>query len=474
MDRPGGEHDLQTGLRDLVVDVFQVVDGLVLRVGELDVADELLGVGIVAEPDERAGVVPRHDHVVAFVLPSQLVEVFLVVTGSRMDLDRHVAVAVVRVVVVEADREVAVEFLYAGIAHDGLAFALHEGEEGEFDPFGPGLDDDADLHRDQVEDPGAVAHGIGQVAQFLDIGAAPDSLQVDGLAAERIGGQRSEHLLHGLPWQQVYAVVVVGGDIVVEHTLLQKFAAQVYGHFEIHVVAASDDEVGRAGRPVAQVGVFTAPDAQDRLLGGDVEVALHVVERTQAAGQATVPVDGDHLAARDLIPQCGELPAVCLEPLRIEHGLESAPENPPVKQCRVLCAVPLQIGVDHFVYLFFGFIDLCEIHRLEFDAEEPELLRKQVDHPRPVCGGVSVECDDQVVLRRCFQRFREFPGEAGCRLQGSGRNGFDGFGSKYRLVDSPRVVVRVRIVHETHGLEILWVFLWIGWLVCSAVYSIGQ
>jgi hypothetical protein len=57
-----------------------------------------------------------------------------------------------------------VEFLYAGIAHDGFAFALYESKERELDPLGTGLDDDADLHRDQVEDPRAVAHGVGQVA----------------------------------------------------------------------------------------------------------------------------------------------------------------------------------------------------------------------------------------------------------------------------------------------------------------------
>lgn len=113
---PAGRHDLQSGFRNLVVDVFQIIDGLVLRVGAFDVPDELLGVGVVAESDERAGVVSGHDHVIAFVLTSQLVVIFLVVTGSRMYLDRHVAVAVVGVVVVEADRKITVEFLYAGIA----------------------------------------------------------------------------------------------------------------------------------------------------------------------------------------------------------------------------------------------------------------------------------------------------------------------------------------------------------------------
>ena len=49
MDRPGGKHHLQAGFRILVADVFQVVHGLVFGVGQLDVADELLGVGIVTD-----------------------------------------------------------------------------------------------------------------------------------------------------------------------------------------------------------------------------------------------------------------------------------------------------------------------------------------------------------------------------------------------------------------------------------------
>ena len=213
-----------------------------------------------------------------------------------MYLDRHVAVAVVGVVVVEADRKITVEFLYAGIAHDGFAFALYESKERELDPLGTGLDDDADLHRDQIEDPRAVAHGVGQVAEFLDIGAAPDPFQIDGLAAERIGGQGAEHLFHGIPRQQMYPVVMVGSDIVVEYALLQEFAAQVYGHFEIHVVTTPDNEVGRPGRTVAQVGVFAAADTQDRFFGSDIEVTFSVVERPQSFDETSVSVDGDHLA----------------------------------------------------------------------------------------------------------------------------------------------------------------------------------
>ena len=78
-----------------------------------------------------------------------------------------------RVVVVEADGEVTAELLDARTAHDGLALLLHEREIGEVDLFVPGLDDDRHLHRDQVEDPRAVAHRVGQVAELLDVGAAP-------------------------------------------------------------------------------------------------------------------------------------------------------------------------------------------------------------------------------------------------------------------------------------------------------------
>ena len=102
--------------------------------------------------------------------------------------------------------------------------------------------------------------------------------------------------------------------------------------------------------------------------------------------------------------------------------------------------------------LFLGFVDPCEIHRFESDAEESELLREQVDRSGPVGRGVSVECDDQVALGRRFQCLCEFPGESDCRLRSSGCDGFDGLGGEYRLIDRTRIVVRVRIVHETHGM----------------------
>jgi hypothetical protein len=94
----------------------------------------------------------------------------------------------------------------------------------------------------------------------------------------------------------MYPVVMVGSDIVVEYALLQEFAAQVYGHFEIHVVTTPDNEVGRPGRTVAQVGVFAAADTQDRFFGSDIEVTFSVVKRPQPFDETSVSVDGDHLA----------------------------------------------------------------------------------------------------------------------------------------------------------------------------------
>ena len=60
----------------------------------------------------------RNYYIVALVLTAQLVEVLLVILGTRVALDRHVTRRVVCIVVVEADWEVITECFNRLLAHE--------------------------------------------------------------------------------------------------------------------------------------------------------------------------------------------------------------------------------------------------------------------------------------------------------------------------------------------------------------------
>ena len=421
-----------------------------LRIGQLDVPDKLVRIGIVAEPDEGLGVVSRHNDVVALVLTPQLSEILFVVLGSRMHLDRHVAVAVVGVVVVETDREVTAELLDALVAHDGMALLLYEREVGEVDLFAAHLHDDRHLHRNQVEYPGAVAHRVGQVAELLDVGSAPDAFQVDRLAPERIGRQRPEYLGQRSHRDHLDVFGLVRRHVVINQRAAQQLAAVVNADFEVGIVAAADHLIGRACNFVAHIGILSATDTQDRLLGGYVEVALHIVQAEQLLGQASVSEDDQHAAFRRgrfqfLEPglERGKLPG-------IEEIFETALNQPAEQQRRVFAGVPLQIGIDHIGNFLLRFEHLGKRESLDFDAFSDELLRKQVDHARPVGGSIAVECHDDILSGRGAEPPHDIGSQCRSGFRGSRDDRLDGFFRKLRTVDGTRVVIREGVVHETH------------------------
>ena len=383
-------------------------------------------------------------------MTAQLTEVLLVVFGSRMHLNRHVAVAVERIVVVEADGEVTAELLDGRAAHDGLALLLHEREIGEVDLLVPGLDDDRHLHRDQVEDPRAVAHRVGQVAEFLDVGAAPHALQIDRLAAERIAGQRPEDVGQRRHRDHVDMVGTVRSHVIVEQFAAQQLAAVAHTHLEIGVVAAADHPVGRAGHLVAQIGELAAADAEDGLLGRHVEVAFDVIEPAHLLDQTSAAVDEQHAPCGGRGPQRLEALFEGREFRRVEHIRVITLDEASEQQRRVLRGVPLQIGIDHVGDLLLGFEHLGKRHGIQFDPLAQQLLRKQVDHPGPVGRRIAVESDDDVPAGCGLQAGDDIPGQRSSSLGGSGNDRLDGFLGECRTIDGAGVVIRKRVIHETH------------------------
>ena len=75
-----------------------------------------------------------------------------------MALDAHIAGAVETVIIIEPDREVAVVFPYAILAHEIDTFLVYEGAIIYIQNFVSRFHQHADFHRDKVEYPSGVAH----------------------------------------------------------------------------------------------------------------------------------------------------------------------------------------------------------------------------------------------------------------------------------------------------------------------------
>ena len=92
----------------------------------------------------------------------------------------------------------------------------------------------------------------------------------------------------------------------------------------------------------------------------------------------------------------------------------------------------------------------AEIDRLQPDVPELQLLRQQVDHPRPVGRGVTVESNDEIPARHGIHACGKLRSQCRCGLERSADDGLYGLGRKLRAVDGPGIVVREGVVHETH------------------------
>ena len=437
VDGSGGQQDLHARPGLLVAHVFQVVHRLALGVGRLDVPEELRDVGVVPEADEGLGIVAGGDHVVAFVLPSQLVVMLLVPGASGVALDGHVARGMVGVVIIESDGEVAAELLDDLRAQHRVPFFHEEGGEGEFHHGAAHFHEDGHFHRDQVEHPGAVAHLLGEVAELHDISAAPDPFQVHRLATERIGSQAFHHLRKGRIGKEFHVLRLVGLDVEVHAAAREQLPAQVHGDLEVAVIAAADDERRRERGFHAQVDILSPADAEDGFLGRDIQVSLDVVQaaefRDEAAGARD---DGDGVGTGHGLPQRLHL-------VRIQQPLVAALVQAAEQQGGILAAVPAQVLVHGLPQVLLAPVALPEVDEAGFQAPHVELLLQEVRCAGEIGGDIAVQGDDGGFLqgggRRCDAREHLHA----ALHQGFHRTLFEP-GPVHRL----RVVVREGVIHE--------------------------
>ena len=250
-------------------------------------------------------------------------------------------------------------------------------------------------------------------------------------------------------------VGTVRSHVIVEQFAAQQLAAVAHTHLEIGVVAAANHPVGRSGHLVAEVGELAAADAEDRLLGRYVEIAFDIIESAHLLDQASAAVDQQHTSGGSRGPEHLEALFERREFRRVEQILVTALDQATEQQRRVLRGVPFQIGVDHVGDLPLGFEHLGKRRYVHSDPFTQQLLREQVDHPRPVGRGVAVEPDDDVFAGRGFQAGSDLPGQGGGSLGGSGDDRPDGLLRECRTVDGAGVVIRKGVVHETHRNTVL-------------------
>ena len=250
-------------------------------------------------------------------------------------------------------------------------------------------------------------------------------------------------------------VGAVRSHVEIEQLAAQQLAAVTHAHLEIDVVAAADHPVDRSGHPVAEVGELAAADAEDRLLGRHVEITFDVIESAHLLDQASAAVDDQHAPFGGRGPERFEALPERREFRRVEQILITALDQATEQQRRVLRSVPFQIGVDHVGDLPLGFEHLGKRRYVHSDPFAQQLLREQVDHPRPVGRGVAVEPDDDVFTGRGFQAGSDLPGQGGGSLGGSGDDRPDGLLRECRTVDGAGVVIRKGVVHETHRNTVL-------------------
>ena len=70
------------------------------------------------------------------------------------------------------------ELIKALLAHELFAEGGNNGVEGDLNCKIARLDNGGDLHRDHIEDPSAVFHGVGQIAHAHGVISAPYALKI--------------------------------------------------------------------------------------------------------------------------------------------------------------------------------------------------------------------------------------------------------------------------------------------------------
>ena len=352
-----------------------------------------------------------------------------------MALHGHVAVGMVGIVVVEANGEVAAELLHGLAAQQLLAHGLDEGEEGRFELVLPQLGHDGDLHGDHVEDPGAVAHLFGQVAELREIEAAPDALQVHRTAAEGPLAQLPEQGEQVGEGDQLHIGRFVGGDVVIQPSGADQAPAHVHADLEIHVVIPAHQQAVGQVRLAAQVAGVAVLEIQGRGAGGDVHPHADVVGVLQLGSQGAAAVHQHRFLRLQGLPQGLDLS-------RVLQARVAAFVAPPVQQHGVLLPVLRQVGLQHFGDLVGILQQGIGVHIMHLRAAQ--LLAHHVHQGRHVRAGIGVHGDVLAFLQQ------------GGDLLGHGDGALHrGHAPAGDHVDGVMVDVGIGMEHEAHSFTLL-------------------
>ena len=320
------------------------------------------------------------------------------------------------------------------MAEQLLTHRLHEREERRLELILRRLGDDGDLERDHVEHPGAVAHLLGEVAQPVDVVAAPHALQIHRAAAERARAQLVKEGQQLVVGDHLHRLRDVGADVVVEPALADEAPALLHGRFKVHIVVAAHGQVvGQVlgGAEVAGVAVLVGEHGVAR---GDIHPDAHVEAVAQRAGERALAVDQRRAARIKL----------CLQRLHLFRALQARIAvlvAAAVEQHGIDLAVHRQIRLQHVGDLLRGLQQVERVHERDGGAAvlARALLAQHVDQRLHVRAGVDV---DAHALARAQQ-----PGDgAGDVMQSAhGRHAHAGDG-----VDRLGIAVGIGMEHEAH------------------------
>ena len=87
------------------------------------------------------------------------------------------------------------------------------------------LDEHADLHRNEVENPCDVLRALGQLARLTHVFAAPNSLKIDRLGTEGLVGKGIEHRESGLARHKHEITRLISAHVVIDKALTQQTLA---------------------------------------------------------------------------------------------------------------------------------------------------------------------------------------------------------------------------------------------------------
>ena len=426
-----GNHHLGARLGRHRMDVALVVDGFAGLLGLLRRGEEFLAGVFLLKAQVGAGILPGHTDVVALVLAAQLPVLLHHPFRVRVALDGHVAAGVEGIVIIEPHGEIAAEGIVGGLAQELFPLLLHKGEEGHLDFMPRPHRRQAHLHGNHVKDPGAVFHLPGQVAQALDIKAAPYPFQINGPAAQGLGSQLVEQPAQLPIGQQGGVAHIVRGHVPVQRSLTDQRPAQLHRQLKVHIVVPAHHGPKGQGRGLPKVVGLAVLVVQRRGAGGDVHPDVGVICPAQGLAQGA-PAQHQQL----FFPLQG-LPE-CIQGLRAEEILVPAGNPHAVEEHGVQAAVLGQGVPKHLPDGFRGqqqFLRADDAHPLG-----QELRRQQLIEHVKFRARIAVQAHAAAALRKQRGNPAGY-GQRALHHRIPGRHG----------VHRVQILIRVGMKHKAHG-----------------------